>query len=262
MTTKVYGIDFSGSKSPGQNIWITEARQTGPPDHHLHVEDVSAAADRFSSTQWSEVLLELRGLIRRSDAAVVGLDFPFSLSQSSISTDDWTEFLEEFATTFEGQEIASYPGEYTPDAESRRETDFRFGGQSPISPQVRYQVFYGLRDVLYPLVSDDAVRVVPMQSSDPAKPTVLEVYPAATFGAERLYRIGYKENSEESEKRRRVNAEGLQSHERLSIGDEFVEKAVESDDALDSVCAAFAVNRALREGIDRENNSVEGHIYA
>lgn len=262
MPTKVYGIDFSGSKSPGQNIWITEARQTDPPDHHLHVHDVSAAADRFSSTQRSKVLPELRELIRHSDAAIVGLDFPFSLSRASISTNDWTEFLDEFATTFDDQEIASYPGEYSPDGESRRETDFRFGGQSPISPQVRYQVFYGLRDVLYPLVSEDAVRVLPMQSPDPEKPSVIEVYPAATFGAERLYRIGYKGNSEESQNRRRVNAEGLQSHERLSMDDELVEKAVESDDALDSVCAAFAVNRAIREGLDRETNSVEGYIYA
>jgi hypothetical protein len=111
-------------------------------------------------------------------------------------------------------------------------------------------------------VSDDAVRVLPMQSHDSTKPSVLEVYPAATFGAERLYRIGYKQNSEESQNRRRVNAEGLQSHENLSIAEEFVKKAVKSDDALDSICAAFAVSRAIREGLDREKKSVEGYIYA
>ena len=262
MTTKVYGIDFSGSKSPGQKIWVTEARRTGSPDHHLHVEDVSAAAELFSGTHRSEILPALRSLIRQSDAAVVGLDFPFSLSQPSVSTEDWTEFLEEFATTFKHKDIDSYPSDYNTDVESRRETDFRFGGQSPISPQVRYQVFYGLRDVLHPLVSDDTVRVLPMQSRDPTKPSVLEVYPAATFGAERLYRIGYKQDSEESQKRRRVNAEGLQSNEDLSVADELVEKAVKSDDALDSLCAAFAVSRAIREGLERENKSIEGHIYA
>jgi len=262
MTTKVYGIDFSGSKSPGQKIWVTEARRTGSPDDHLHVEDISAAAELFSGTHRREILPELRSLIRQSDAAVVGLDFPFGLSQSSVSTEDWTVFLEEFATTFNGNDIDSYPGDYNTDGESRRETDFRFGGQSPISPQVRYQVFYGLRDILHPLVSDDTVRVLPMQSRDPTKPSVLEVYPAATFGAERLYRIGYKQDSEESQKRRRVNAEGLQSNEDLSVADKLVEKAVKSDDALDSLCAAFAVSRAIREGLERENKSTEGHIYA
>jgi len=262
MPTKVYGIDFSGSKSPGEKIWITEARKTDSPDQDLHVEDVSAAAERWSGTHRSDILPELRSLIRQSDAAVVGLDFPFSLSRSSVSTEEWTEFLEEFATTFKGKNIDAYPSDYNAGGESRRETDFRFGGQSPISPQVQYQVFYGLRDVLHPLVSDDAVRVLPMQDRDSTKPSLIEVYPAATFGAERLYRIGYKQNSEESQKRRRENAEGLQSHENMSMADEFVEKAVKSDDALDSLCAAFAVNRAITEGLDRERESVEGHIYA
>ncbi|WP_081909178.1 DUF429 domain-containing protein [Haloferax prahovense] len=262
MSTKVYGIDFSGSKSPSQKIWITEASLTDSSDQHLHVQDVSAAAELFSATHRSEVLTELRDLIRRSDAAVIGLDFPFSLSQSSISTEDWEDFLEGFASNFNNQDIDAYPGPYESDEESRRETDFRFGGQSPMSPQVRYQVFYGLRDVLHPLVTDDEVRVLPMQNRDSTKPSVLEVYPAATFGAERLYRIGYKENTKQSQDRRRVNAEGLQSHENLSIEDDLVEKAIQSDDALDSLCAAFAVSRAIREGLNREQKSVEGHIFA
>jgi len=175
---------------------------------------------------------------------------------------DWEEFLTEFARTFNEQDIDAFPGQYESDGESRRETDFRFGGQSPTSPQVRYQVFYGLRDVLHPLVTDDAVRVLPMQSRDSTKPSIIEVYPAATFGVERLYRIGYKEHSEQSQRRRQVNAEGLQSHERVSIEDEFVENAIQSDDALDSICTAFAVSRAIREGLDRGHTSVEGQIYA
>ncbi|WP_411967896.1 DUF429 domain-containing protein [Haloferax sp. YSSS75] len=262
MSTKVYGIDFSGSKYPGQKIWITEASLTDTPNQLLHIQDVSAVAELFSGTHRSDVLTELRELIRQSNNAVVGLDFPFSLSQSSVSAENWKEFLEEFANRFSDQDIDAYPGPYKSEGEPRRETDFRFGGQSPISPQVRYQVFYGLRDVLYPLVTDDAVRVLPMQSRDVTKPSVLEVYPAATFGAERLYRIGYKDNSEQSQRRRRVNAEGLQSHEKLSIEEDLVEKAIQSDDALDSVCAAFAVGRALREGLGCEQKLVEGQIYA
>jgi hypothetical protein len=262
MPTKVYGIDFSGSKSPGRKIWITEANVTDTPDRHLAVQDISAATELFSGTHRSEVLAELRDFIRQSDAAVVGLDFPFSLSQSSIAAEDWEEFLERFANVFNGQDIEAYPGVYESDGEARRETDFRFGGQSPMSPQVRYQVFYGLRNVLHPLVTDDAVRVLPMQSRDASKPSLLEVYPAATFGTERLYRIGYKENTQESQKRRRVNAKGLQSHEKVLVDDNLVEKAIQSDDALDSFCAAFAVGRAIREGLDRDQESVEGQIYA
>lgn len=262
MPIPVYGIDFSGSKSPGQKVWITKASLTGSSEQHLRVHDVRAAADLFSATHRSEVLAELRELIREQDAGVVGLDFPFSLSQSYLPTNDWEEFLEGFAQTFENEEIDAFPGRYKSDGEARRETDYRYGGQSPVSPQIRYQVFYGLRDILYPLVSDDDVRVLPMQSPDRTKPTVIEVYPAATFGAERLYRIGYKENSETSRNRRRVNAEALQAHEKLSISTGLIEKAVESDDALDSLCAAFAVSRAIREGLEPDRDAVEGKIYA
>lgn len=262
MPTKVYGVDFSGSRSPSQNIWVTEANMTDTSDGHLDVQDVSAAAELFSSTHRSDVLVELRDFIRKSDAAVVGMDFPFSLSESSVETEKWEEFLERFANTFSGEDIESYPGIYDSDSEQRRETDFRFGGQSPMSPQVQYQVFYGLRDVLYPLVTEDSVRVLPMQNSDASKPSLLEVYPAATFGTERLYRIGYKENTQESQKRRRVNAEGLQSHDKVLADDEVVETATQSHDALDSFCAAFAVSRAIREGLDCNQKSVEGRIYA
>ena len=261
MPTKIYGIDFSGSKSPSQKIWITEASLMDSSDQHLQVQDVSAAAELFSGTQRSEVLTDLHGLIRQSNNAVIGLDFPFSLPYSSINTNNWEDFIDEFARNFNNKDISAYPGPFESDGEQRRETDIRFGGQSPMSPQVQYQVFYGLRDVLHPLVSEDEIRVLPMQNRDPARPSVLEVYPAATFGAERLYRIGYKKNTEQSRKRRRMNAEGLQSHDKLSIEENLVEKAIQSDDALDSLCAAFAVSRAIREGLNRNKKSVEGEIF-
>lgn len=261
MPTKIYGIDFSGSKSPSQKIWITEASLINSSDQYLQVQDMSAAAELCSGTHRSKVLADICELIRQLDDAVIGLDFPFGLPQSSVSTGVWGEFLEEFASNFKNQDIGAYPGPYNSDGGSRRETDIRFGGQSPMSPQVKYQVFYGLRDVLHPLVSENEIRVLPMQSREPAKPSVLEVYPAATFGAERLYRTGYKENTKKSQKRRRVNAEGLQSHDKLSIEDSLVEKAIQSDDALDSLCAAFSVSRAIREGLSRDEKSVEGEIF-
>ena len=42
------------------------------------------------------------------------------------------------------------------------------------------------------------------------------------------------------------------------IGEDHVASATQSDDVLDSVCVAFAVSRAIREGIDRKRKSVGG----
>lgn len=260
MSTEVFGVDFSGSKEPGQNIWITNGSVSDGPDFHLEVRSVASAADLFAVTQREAVFKKLRAFIRGAGGAFLGLDFPLSLSESAVAATDWASFIEKFTQTFAGKNIDSYPGEYGENGHTKREVDFRFGGQSPMSPLVRYQVFYGLRDLIGPLVVEDAIRVLPMQEHDPTKPALLEVYPAATFGAERLYRTGYKDTTEESRRRRCVNAKGLQSHPQVSVSDAVVETATQSDDALDSLCAAFAVRRALSEGLD-EAHSVEGHIY-
>lgn len=259
MTVNVYGIDFTGSQSPGQKIWIAEATLQ---DDYLRVLNVRSAVDMFDVTQRDQILERLRELIGQTEKAVVGIDFPFGFSQSAVSTESWSEFLSDFATTFKQEGIEAFPGKYETEGRSKREIDHRYGGQSPLSPQVKYQVFFGLRDVLHPLVSNDKVRVAPMQAHDSAETTVIEVYPAATFGAERLYRTGYKYNDEQSRRRRRENAIGLREHENMIIENGIVEKVTQSDHALDSLCAAFAVRRALNEGLDREHKSVEGHIYA
>lgn len=262
MSTDVYGIDFSGSKSPGQKIWLTTASLTAGPKSRLEVHSVESAADRFEAIHRDEILPKLRAFIRGTGNAVIGIDFPFGFPRSSVEDSGWVEFLNSFATTFEGEDIDAFPGRYGERGRLKRDIDFRFGGQSPMSPQVQYQVFYGLRDVIYPLVRKDAVRVVPMQSRDLTKPTLLEVYPAATLGAERLYRTGYKATSEEAQNRRRANIRKLNESERVAIDEDAVAKAIKSDDALDSVCAAFAVQRAMHEGLERDDVGVEGYIYA
>lgn len=167
MPTEVYGIDFSGSKSPGQNIWITEAIVSSAPEYNLKVQDMYPAADRFSGEHRNEILTDLCDFIRQKESAVVGIDFPFGFPSAAVTAENWTGFLGDFSNTFKEQGIDDFPGRYGANGRLKRETDFRFGGQSPLSPQVQYQVLYGLRDVLYPLVTENEVSVAPMQPYDP-----------------------------------------------------------------------------------------------
>src|SRR5690348_5081251 len=73
----IYGVDFSGAKRAGRNTWVArvEPRRRGRP--------VLASLDRLEAlcgtAGRSEVLAHLVRLVKASDAALWGFDFPFGL---------------------------------------------------------------------------------------------------------------------------------------------------------------------------------------
>jgi hypothetical protein len=73
----IYGVDFSGAKLAGRNTWVArvEPRRRGRP--------VLASLDRLETlcgtAGRSEVLAHLVQLVKASDAALWGFDFPFGL---------------------------------------------------------------------------------------------------------------------------------------------------------------------------------------
>jgi len=258
-TSEIYGIDFSASKAPEDKIWITEAEYTEAGK--LSIEESRSARDCLEATGRESVFRELGEFIQDAKGAVLGLDFPFGLPSDAVSEDEWTAMLDVFKTEFEDAEIDAYPGPFEGEDQRKREVDHRYAGQSPFSPLVKYQVFYGLRDLLWPLVDEDAVCVRPMQPREQDRPRLIEVYPAATFGRLGLYRTGYKGRNTGERERRETTIEELQEREDIEISKSAAEAAYESADALDSIGAALATWRAVREGLDREHNGIEGHLY-
>lgn len=260
-TTTIYGIDFSGSATPGNKIWITEAHLTDA--EALSIESTRSIRDRCGVTDRDTALRELRTLIRTSPQAVFGLDFPFGFPRGAVDTDEWYQFLAVFVEEFEDESIDSFPGAFGDTEESKRDVDYRYAGQPPTSPQIQYQVFYGLCDLLWPLVSNGDATVLPMGSREGDTPILIEVYPAATFGRLGLYRTGYKGQSEEANRRRNENVCELAQCDLVSIPETAIADAIESDDALDSICAAFTTWRAVNEDLERDPQyPVEGYIYA
>lgn len=257
--TPILGIDFSGSANPGRNIWIARGAVTS--SREIRVEETECARTRFGSSGIESLYEALINYLQSQDDAVIGLDFPFSLPKSIIEEDEWISFLEAFQNRFQDDDIGSYPAKLDLDGHPKREDDVRYGGQSPFSPQIRYMVFYGLRDFLWPLVSTYDVNVIPMYSRYEHRPALIEVYPAATFGRYRLYRTGYKGSGKKAKERRLCNFEGLKSIDRVDIDTSMKDSIEGSDNALDSVCAAVATGTAVLEGLDEVNNSIEGHIF-
>ena len=161
----------------------------------------------------------------------------------------------------------------------KRETDAAVGARSPYGFIADTIAFYGMRDVLAPLV--DRVRFAPMDRTEegwrpeaPPGPTVAETYPAAVLDRLGLHRTGYKGSGDAETTRRRRNAEGLvESGDVTYKSKDEVTDAMVSDaggDALDAVAACVGAFGAWRRGYETDTAAfddpdavaVEGYIYA
>jgi hypothetical protein len=75
----IFGVDFSGAKQAGRNIWVARVEPAGrrPPRHRLvelaRLEELCGTAERGAA------LAHLVELIAASDGALWALDFPFGL---------------------------------------------------------------------------------------------------------------------------------------------------------------------------------------
>lgn len=272
----VYGVDFSGAKDAGKKIWIAEIECDDEPV----LIDCSPAAERFGvSTDRAVIHRALAGqLATLFDDAVVGLDFPFSIPQSLVHADDWETFLLEFPGTFVGPEdfrrrcksrAARLEGDTD---EYKRACEKDHEGLPAYHYYLFKQTFYGIRDVLRPLVLSGAVRVPPMQSTDESRTTVIETYPAGVLDeldAEKTHRDKYKQSNEDSREKRQKNLEVLEAQTQLVIDDsdhEKLRRRILDDsegDGLDAALAAYAAWTYADSGdsFDHQYDPQEGWIY-
>ncbi len=185
---RICGIDFSGAKDAGKRIWI--ASGTVERDSLLIEECYRAKDLPGSGKDRDQCLAALRDFIGRESASALGLDFPFGLPQALVKhKKSWEDF------------VLSFPGDYFAPEEFRRLCREAAGGhelkrltdqetQTPFSAynlRLYRQTYYGIRDVLHPLVRDQLACVLPMQSALPGKPWILEICPASTLKRKGLY---------------------------------------------------------------------------
>ncbi len=269
---EIRGIDFSGGRHPGTDIWITEGRYM---DGRLRVERCLPAVERFGETDREPVLAALRELLGAADGTT-GLDFSFGLPAALLPDEIETlvDAAEWFAETFDGDandmrdrlkgRARSLPED---GVELKRRTDRTAGASSPYSFITYYQTLYGIRDVLWPLVREDAVRIPPIDRA--GRRNVIEIYPAGT-----LRRLGtvsrkYKEDTGEARSRRERIVERLVDPETDGFELELPEAARRrtiddpGGDGLDSVIAAVATARAVTRNFEPEStfDRRDGYIY-
>lgn len=270
--TRVYGVDFSADRErAGEAMWIAE----GVVENGLHVVETAPATDRLGVDRSRERVLPAltRFLGKRGEGTATGLDFPFGLPNRVTAADSWPEFLRQFPSW------ADDPGDLSRESELRarlngggdatellRATEEPLGAVSPYNEQLRTETFYGIRDVLRPLVLADVVRAVPMQEVASDRPILLEVYPTGTLERLDAHDLRYVGDGDDARDRRAANIHLLETAG-VTIDDCVRDRALNDDDgdALDAVVAAVATYQHTRSCADLKTDdrtrSLEGHIY-
>jgi hypothetical protein len=265
----VHGIDFSGSARAGKKIWIATGVIGGKG-----VEIVSClrASDLPGGSAARQGALEaLRRFIAVHPESVFGLDFPFSIPAELIERlaggRTWDRLVAWLCDEVrDAAEFRDACREISGGKELRRATDLE--SATPFCPynlRLFRQTYYGIRDLLTPCVADGSA-VVPMQRPGSDCATLVEVCPASTLKANRMYGEPYKGRGAERRAQRarvldRMRKNGTIVHERLR---ESICEDPEGD-ALDSVIAAHATAAAVRRQLSipswNDAYGVEGYVF-
>ncbi len=244
------GIDFSGGVNAGRKIWIASGRVENKV---LLIETcLRGEALPDSSRERAACLAALRIFIRSVGEALVGLDFPLSLPADLMCDQTWLQFIRSFSDRYATpQAFRQACRRIAHGSELKRRTDI--AAKTPFSPynlRVYRQTYFGLRDVIVPLVRERAVCVRPMQSGRLGVPSLIEICPASTLKRMKWYRP-YKGRASARRAARlmilqSLQREGVQLTSRLKP----TVLADPEGDALDSILATWAAYRA-RSQLDR-----------
>jgi integrase len=258
----------SGGAKGGKKIWVAAGAVV---DGVLHIQECyRAEALPSSGRERDRCLAAVWKLVAAEKTAAFGFDFPFGLPRELVAELDWETFTLAFPTRYRDAEAfrrecraAAGAGELRRRTDSESKTPF-----SPYNLRLYRQTYYGIRDLLHPLVRDRLASVLPMQRPAPDRPWVLEICPASTVKREGLP-TSFKGKAHGSRRAaREIILGSLERTGRLVVESKMLRALVLDDsggDALDSIIAAFAVVRALRDpaGLVSANQDyrIEGYVY-
>ena len=244
------GVDFSGGVNAGRKIWIANGRAVN--DVLLIETCLQGEALPDSARERTGCLAALRTFIRSAGDALIGLDFPLSLPADFLNGQTWLHFIRSFSDRYTTpQDFRQACLRAADGRELKRRTDIET--KTPFSPynlRLYRQTYYGLRDVIAPLVRERSVCVWPMQHCRSGVPHLIEICPASTLKQMNWYRP-YKGRSIEQRAARLLIVRALQ-REGVQLAGQLkpIVLADPEGDALDSVLAAWTAYRA-RAQLDR-----------
>ncbi len=260
---KFIGIDFSGSARAGRSIWVAEGFYD---DGVLKISACSSAAALPNSSPERDIALKaLRHYIARQSNTVIGLDFPFGLPEQLVEKDCWEDFIRSFPKKYSSPaQFRNSCRESTGGRELKRATDRE--SRAPFSPynlRLFRQTYYGILKLLFPLVENDEVSVLPMQKQSAGKPWLIEVCPASYLKREG-YNLSYKGRTEEKFQARMEIIKFLEKEKGLKFESRGIRETVLNNrggDALDSVIAVYCMLWVGGKIPPAKAAGLEGYIF-
>lgn len=257
----VYGVDFSGAKLAGENIWIARMdllRGAGELVELSRLRSLCGTAER------GPVLAHLVELIGQSERALWGMDFPFGLPievlpdgcRWSAQLTHVREWDDAYAL---GEECVRRARALGGPMHIRRTTDD--DARTPFDCyhyRIIYQTYHGMRDVLSPLTRVAGTAILPFhyRRLANAKRVVVESCPGSTLKRLGLPHQNYKQPAggpltPKRLRTRRAILEGLTRFVRISPSQRTVIMRNGGGDALDAVIAAVGAVHGYRNADHR-----------
>jgi hypothetical protein len=263
LRSRVAGVDFSGARDAGNNIWIAAGDVT--PDG-VRIETLDRAADLPGGAK--EFRPAIDALVSRVAALpdhLVGFDFPFSLPIELIEQRSWTAFVRSFSKQHpEPESFRDHCRSLTGGKELKRKTD-----REARVPWCAYnlrlyrQTWTGIRHVLHPLVKNNHARVIPMQTEQPGKPLIAEICPASLLKREDLYKPYKGRGPELRASRANIVRELTRRRLLCPIRGRMRQAILDNTggDALDAVLSAIAAAR-IETALPRDRfDRLESRVY-
>jgi hypothetical protein len=244
-TQSIYGIDFSGAeKNAGRLVWICRVAING--DTPLVESCIRGQELPGSGPRRTACLAALCRFVAEHDSrAIFGLDFPFGLPRAVIDEAPWDAFVRSFGVRFaDCDSFRMHCQQKASGRELKRRTDVET--QTPFSPynlRLYRQTYFGISDVISPLLRAGSAWFAPMEERLPGKPCVVEICPASTLKRHGLYRP-YKGALSAHLAGRRWILSSIESKSGMGFCDPVARDVVLSEpggNALDSVVAAWAI---------------------
>jgi hypothetical protein len=197
---------------------------------------------------------------------VYGMDFPFTLPRTMLGDRTWEQFVLSFKDRFSSPEqFRTWCRQADKGRERKRHTE-----EDARVPFAAYnlrlyrQTYYGIRDVIRPLVVDKKVWVPPIQQPNLDRPWLMETCPASALKRLDLYSSYKGDSTIHCEQRSRILSTLLDRGD-LYLADASLENVLLEDpggDALDSLIAAMIAFWNAPHPIPEDmNDPREGYVY-
>lgn len=237
----LFGVDFSGAKSACYKIWISHGKVSG---NRLGIVECYPLSEVDPNNLGREPCLRfLLGLICSSKSSIFGMDFPFGIPLPLMQGLGWNEFIRHFPELYTSEdEFRDRNRRLSGNVELKRATDKEVKAPFCVYNLRLYrQTYFGIRDIIRPLVISGAASILPMQSPRLDVPWVMEICPASALKKEGLY-ISYKGKGTKEQKSREHILDHLE-RKALDLPEDIRDKALQNadGDALDSIIAAYSV---------------------